>query len=198
MEGTSSDTDRKVYTKRTRITREDAVTNILNWLDDSNEDALSSSDQISEDENEETSTSSKSEYEENESTVSMEEVVHNEELVEELHNTNSDYENTEVGNIKKRGPPKGPSTANKNQQRKQPDENVDEWNEVVGDNDLRLHQFRFIPAKEPGVQAQLDESSSAPKCFFELFDEEVQTDLVKIINEFATYTIKQNNPSMQI
>ena len=30
MEGTSSDTSRKVYPKRTRITREDAVTNILN------------------------------------------------------------------------------------------------------------------------------------------------------------------------
>ena len=59
MEGTSSDTGRKVYPKRTRITREDAVTNILNWLDDNNEDALSSSDQESEDENEETSTAVK-------------------------------------------------------------------------------------------------------------------------------------------
>ena len=116
MEGTSSDTSRKVYPKRTRITGEDAVTNILNQLDDNNEDALLSSDQESEDEYEETSTSSESEYEENESTVSMEEVVHNEEPVEELDNTNSDYENTEVGNKKKRGCPKGPLTANKNQQ----------------------------------------------------------------------------------
>ena len=68
---------------------------------------------------------------------------------------------------------------------------------MVGDNDLCLHEFRFIPAKEPGVQAQLDESSSALKWFFELFDEEVQTDLVKLINEFATYTIQQNNPCRQ-
>ena len=59
MEGTSSDTGRNVYPKRTCITREDAVTNILNWLDDNNEDALSSSDQESEDENEETSTAVK-------------------------------------------------------------------------------------------------------------------------------------------
>ena len=117
MEGTSSDTGRKVYPKRSRITREDAVTNILNWLDDNNEDALSSSEQESEDENEETSTSSESEYEENESTVSMEEVVHDEEPVEELDDSNSDYENTEVGNEKKRGRPKGPLTANKKQQR---------------------------------------------------------------------------------
>ena len=64
---------------------------------------------------------------------------------------------------------------------------------MVGDNDLCLHEFRFIPAKEPGVQAQLDESSSALKWFFELFDEKVQTDLVKLINEFATYIIQQNN-----
>ena len=194
MEGISSNTGRKVYPKRIRITREDAVTNILNWLDDSNEDALSSSDQESEDENEETSTSSESEYEENESTVSMKEVVRNEEPVEDLDNTNSDYEDTEVGNKQKRGRPKGTSTANKNQQREQPDENVDECNEVVGDNDLRLHEFRFIPAKEPGVQAQLDESSSALRCFFELFDEEVQLNLVKLTNEFATYAIQQNNP----
>ena len=172
-----SDTGRKIYPKCTRITREDTVTNILNLLDDNNEDALSSSDQESEDENEETSTSSESEYEENESTVSIEEVVHNEVPLEELDNTNNDYENTEVGSKKKRGHPKGSSTANKNQQRGQPDENVDEWNEVVGDNNLRLHEFRFIPAKEPGVQAQLDESSSVLKCFFELFDKEVQTDL---------------------
>ena len=65
---------------------------------------------------------------------------------------------------------------------------------MLGDHDLRLHEFRFIPAKEPGVQAELDESSSTLKCFFELFNEEVQTDLVKLINEFATYTIQQNNP----
>ena len=171
MEGTSSDTGRKIYPKRTRITREDTVTNILNLLDDNNEDALSSSDQESGDENEETSTSSESEYEENENTVFIEEVfiveevVHNQEPVE-LDNTNSDYENTEVGNKKKRGCSRGPPTANKNQQREHPDENIDKWNEVVGDNDLCLHEFRFIPAKEPGVQAQLDESSSVLKCFF--------------------------------
>ena len=164
MEGTSSDTGRKIYPKRTRITREDAVTNILNWLDDNNEDAILSSDQESEDENEETSTSSESEYEENESMLSMKEVVHNEEPVEELDNTNSGYENTEVGNKKKRGCPKGPLTANKNQQREKAAESVDKWNEVVGDNDLRLHECRFIPAKEPGVQAELYESF-ALKCF---------------------------------
>ena len=122
----------------------------------------------------------------------MEEVVHNEEPVEELDNTKSDHENKN-----KRRRSKVPSTANKNQQREEPDENVDELNEVVGDNDLRLYEFRFVPAKEPGVQARLDESSSVLKCFFELFDEEVQTDLVKLINEFATYTIQQNNPCRQ-
>ena len=94
--------------------------------------------------------------------VSMEEVVHNQEPAE-LDNTNSDYENTEVGNKKKRGCSRGPPTANKNQQREHPDENIDKWNEVVGDNDLCLHEFRFIPAKEPGVQAKLDKFSTAKK-----------------------------------
>ena len=68
MEVTSSYTGRKVYPKCTCITREYAVTNILNWLDDNNKDALPSSDQESEDENEETSTTSESEYKENESS----------------------------------------------------------------------------------------------------------------------------------
>ena len=129
--------------------------------------------------------------------VSMEEVVHNQEPVE-LDNTNSDYENTEVGNKKKRGCSRGPPTANKNQQREHPDENIDKWNEVVGDNDLCLHEFRFIPAKEPGVQAKLDKFSTAKKWFFESFNEEVQTDLVKLINEFATYTTQQNNPCQDL
>ena len=65
------------------------------------------------------------------------------------NNTNSDYENTEVEIKKKRGCPKGSSTANKNQQKEQLDGNVAEWNEVVGHNYLRLQEFRFIPAKKP-------------------------------------------------
>ena len=64
------------------------------------------------------------------------------------NNTNSDYENTEVEIKKKRGCPKGSSTANKNQQKEQPDGNVAKRNEVVGHNYLRLQEFRFIPAKK--------------------------------------------------
>ena len=37
---------------------------------------------------------------------------------------------------------------------------------MLGDHNLHLHEFRFIPAKEPGIQAELDESSSTLKCFF--------------------------------
>ena len=147
MEVTSSYTGRKVYPKCTCITREYAVTNILNWLDDKNKGALSSSDQETEDENEEISTSSESEYAENESTISIEEVVPNES--KPWNNTNSDYENTEVEIKKQRGCPKGSSTANKNQQKEQPYGKVAEWNEVVDHNDLRLHEFRYIPAKKP-------------------------------------------------
>ena len=32
---------------------------------------------------------------------------------------------------------------------------------MVGDDDTRKHKFRFIPAKQPGVHADLDETSTA-------------------------------------
>ena len=36
----------------------------------------------------------------------------------------------------------------------------------VGEQDNRLHAFRFIPSKEPGVQADLNGDSKAYQCFF--------------------------------
>ena len=66
---------------------------------------------------------------------------------------------------------------------------------MVGDDDLRKHQFRFIPAKQPGVHADLNETSTAFQCFFERFDLEVQETLVTLINDFAIYKLQQNNPN---
>ena len=65
----------------------------------------------------------------------------------------------------------------------------------VGDDDLRKYQFRFIPAKQPGVHADLNETSTPCQCFLELFDLEVQETLVTLINDFATYKLQQNNPN---
>ena len=66
---------------------------------------------------------------------------------------------------------------------------------MVGDDDLRKHQFRFIPAKQPGVHADLNETSTAFQCFFELFDLEMQETLVTLIYDFAIYKLQQNNPN---
>ena len=62
-----------------------------------------------------------------------------------------------------------PSSANKTKKAKQPAETpVDNWEEIVRSDDMRLHEFRFIPTKVPGVLADLDDTSTAYQCFTEL------------------------------
>ena len=69
------------------------------------------------------------------------------------------------------------------------------WN-FLDDNydDQRMHNFRFIPNKIPGLQLDLGEQNSPIEFFFELFSDDVQLDLVNMINEFAVSKIQQNNP----
>ena len=69
------------------------------------------------------------------------------------------------------------------------------WN-FLDDNydDHRMHNFRFIPNKIPGVQLDLGEQNSPIEFFFELFSDDVQLDLVNMMNEFAVAKIQQNNP----
>lgn len=55
----------------------------------------------------------------------------------------------------------------------------------VDTGDQRLHNFRFLPAREPGVYADIDEASSPFDAFVSLFDDEVQNKLINAINEYA-------------
>ena len=51
-----------------------------------------------------------------------------------------------VGDKRQRGRPPAPKTK-KSSLDQQHNVIVDEWEEVVGDDDMRKHKFRFIPAK---------------------------------------------------
>jgi len=65
----------------------------------------------------------------------------------------------------------------------------DIWEEVIVDQDFRQQEFRFVPAKEPGVLADLDGSSTPYDCFTELFTVEVQEKLVDMINTYAVFVV---------
>lgn len=92
-------------------------------------------------------------------------------------------------------PPPAPARpASPQQQQQQPDRN-DKWKEVVNGDDMRLHKFRFIPAKNPGVLSDLDSNSSAYECFLELYSLEVQETLVTLINEYAVHKLQENLPA---
>lgn len=60
--------------------------------------------------------------------------------------------------------------------------------------DERVHNFRFLPAKQPGVHADLNETSTPYDCFVTLFDEEVQVKLMNAINEYAKTKLMINTP----
>ena len=69
------------------------------------------------------------------------------------------------------------------------DSQSDTWKEISGDNDTRKYNFRFVPDREPGVHADLDEGSTPLDCFFELFDDDIQDELVTFINEYAAHKL---------
>jgi len=89
--------------------------------------------------------------------------------------------------------PSADGSTKKPKKAKPPAPDTVEWNELY-DVDERNHTFRFIPAKTPGVLADLDGNSIPLDCFATLFDTEVQEKLVSMINEFAQYLIQLNNP----
>ena len=68
------------------------------------------------------------------------------------------------------------------------------WREIHSNTDTRLHEFRFIPAKPPGVLADLDGTSTPLQCFGTLFDAEVQEKLVTMINDFAQFKLQESMP----
>ena len=204
MEGNFSGETRKSYPIRSRISRDDAVNNILNWLQDEEEEEVlytesESEEEFSEAEEVEPSDLQLLDYDDENSiplaitqTEAGEDGSSNVDNVDEVDD-NVFLQDLVVGDQRKRGRP--PATKAKKSGLAQQHDNVDEWEEVVGDDDMRTHEFRFIPAKQPGVHAELDGTSTVFQCFIELFDMEVQEQLVTLINEFATYKLQQNNPA---
>ena len=96
-------------------------------------------------------------------------------------------ETSVVGQKIKRGRPSSSTKATQPVRGAATNDNVDVWNEVVEDNDIRLHEFRFIPVEMSGLLADLHGTSTAHQCFSELFNFEVQEKLVTLMNEFANY-----------
>ncbi|XP_033113704.1 uncharacterized protein LOC117114216 [Anneissia japonica] len=74
---------------------------------------------------------------------------------------------------------------------------ADNWNNVTNSqNDAASLVFPFQPTQQrnPGVQALLDENSSELDCLFELLSDDIQDDVIRMINEFAEYRKRINNP----
>ena len=62
---------------------------------------------------------------------------------------------------------------------------IDTWDELTSNCETRKHDFRFAPNKKPGVICNLNGDSTPLDCFFELFDAEVQDQMINFINSFA-------------
>jgi len=76
------------------------------------------------------------------------------------------------------------------------DEEQDVWKVLNcnDEDDFRTHKFRFMPSKQPGVQADLNTQSTPFQCFVELFNADVQDKLISFVNTFAEYKIQQHTP----
>lgn len=75
------------------------------------------------------------------------------------------------------------------------------WN-LLGENDITQDQspynFRFCPPTDSGIIANnIDDNSTVSDCFFELFDMEIQDNLVNMINIFADMKFALNPTAKQ-
>lgn len=71
------------------------------------------------------------------------------------------------------------------------------WNNVTdSQTDAASLVFPFETAQQrnPGVQAPLDENSSELDCLSVLLSDDIQDDMIRMINEFAEYKKRINNP----
>ena len=157
MEGSSSDNNKKSYPIRNLI-RRDVVSNIRNWLQDDENDVLYS-------ESEEEAEVSCVQLEDGEislETTQIESEENNSYNVDNVDEVDDGIllQDLLVGDKRKRGCPPASKTK-KSSLDQQHNVIVDEWEEVVGNDGMRKHKFRFIPAKQSGVHADLDETSTA-------------------------------------
>lgn len=75
------------------------------------------------------------------------------------------------------------------------------WN-LLGENDITQDQspynFRFCPPTDPGIISNnIDDNSTVSDCFFEIFDMEIQDNLVNMTNIFADMKFALNQPAKQ-
>ena len=195
----ASSSQKKCYPKRIRIPTGKAIANIINWVENVSEDT----DILESDDLDEESSSSEEEEQENASEDeqpptpadgSSTTMVPRMDIDEPLLDLDVEQDEEPDSPVKqKRGRPSISKKAAKKQSTTstpppvadEVDSQSDNWKEISGDNDTRNYNFRFVPDREPGVHADLDEGSTPLDCFFELFDDDIQDELVTFINEYA-------------
>ena len=190
---------RKSYPIRARIRQEEAVNNILDWVNNDKSDSEDDSD-IEESSEEEVSDfesgiepSSPSPVEINSPDDAKSPSVQQPESIEDKNDSAGDNNDVVVEEVgpKRKGRPSGGSA----KKRSAIADQTDIWKELFdGTHDERKHEFRFVPSKEPGVHANLGGDSIPFDCFSCLFDEEIQEQLVYLINDYANQKIQLNNP----
>lgn len=197
--------ERKTYPVRQRIQTDKAIASIINWVDEDDENTLSDLDIES---SEEDSTSEESEAEETDTAAASSAALpeKNNKLPQQSPHISDeegeDHDEDLLENIskkRKRGRPSldqtkkaATSSSSKNKKAATP---IDVWKELKSNYDSRNHEFRFIPNKQPGVTCDLDGDSTPLDCFFELFDAEVQEQMVSYINSFAQHTLTTKLPA---
>lgn len=208
MASCSSDCVKK-YPIRRRILTEKAVQNIVDWVQNESENSEYSED------SEESSSEKENEPPESgedddqplinlvtpsSSSTGTSSTLHS--LDEPLEIHQEDISVLPESKKRKRGRPsldEAVTTASNSQSNSKSnndaDVKADSWKEVTGDSDSRKHEFRFLPKREPGVYASLNEDSTPIDCFFELFDREIQDELILYINEYANHRLSTALPA---
>ena len=70
------------------------------------------------------------------------------------------------------------------------------WRVVRTDFGLETtNNFRFLPKREPGMNANLDEASTPLTCFKTLFTDEICNALIIAINDYAKLQVNKNTPA---
>ncbi|GFS20258.1 PiggyBac transposable element-derived protein 4-like [Elysia marginata] len=77
------------------------------------------------------------------------------------------------------------------------DEDSPAWKKIQEDEAETRNNFRFLPPNQPGLQADLDDQSSALDAFQTLFTIQVVEFLLKSINDYAEHRCSTNQPAQR-
>ena len=205
----NSENERKKYPVRQRIQTVKAIESIVNWVEKDDDEILSDSDIESSEGDSEELESDTSEVGDIDDTTTASSATNNHSQLQTPLLSDKDRDEFD-GNLsgnsskkRKRGRPSlatlsnttAVSSSSPSSNRKNITTPIDTWNEINSNPDSRKHEFRFIPSKQPGVNADLNGDSTPLDCFFTLFDEEVQENLISYINNFAEHTLRTKLPA---